>query len=167
MFDEETEDYYCRSRYFYPSINRFISSDILVDSNLYEYCGNSPITSIDRSGKYGEYLASLFIPDSIDLGEFYLDIPISGETKEGYKWVVPRGFQVRAMKNPERADVYDIYTYAWYETPDSSGWDLLFTSVKYNHCTPSASYAVFNSTDENIFFKSKGSQLVMSLIKRL
>ncbi len=58
-----------------------------------------------------------------------------------------------------------IYTYAWYETPDSSGWDWLFTSVKYNHCTPSASYAVFNSTDENIFFKSKGSQLVMSLIK--
>ncbi len=58
VYDEETGWYYLKSRYYDPSIGRFISPDsasqISVKSitglNLYAYCGNNPISRVDYSG---------------------------------------------------------------------------------------------------------------------
>lgn len=50
VFDEETEDYYLRSRYYWPRWSRFINSDTLVNSDLYRYCNNSPVVRIDFCG---------------------------------------------------------------------------------------------------------------------
>lgn len=60
FFDEETNWYYLKSRYYDPSIRRFISADnfsyldnnSLTGLNLYSYCGNSPILGYDPEGTW-------------------------------------------------------------------------------------------------------------------
>ncbi len=55
FFDEETKWYYLKSRYYDPSIRKFINADdinylepeSLTGINLYSYCGNSPILGYD------------------------------------------------------------------------------------------------------------------------
>ena len=57
-FDSETNLYYLQTRYYDPSIGRFILPDSidylnneLVDGlNLYAYCGNNPVMYSDESG---------------------------------------------------------------------------------------------------------------------
>ena len=57
-FDSETNLYYLQTRYYDPSIGRFISPDSIdylnnesVDGlNLYAYCGNNPVNRFDPSG---------------------------------------------------------------------------------------------------------------------
>ena len=50
VFDEETGDYYLRSRYYRPEWGRFVSADALVKDNLYAYCFNNFINYYDKSG---------------------------------------------------------------------------------------------------------------------
>ena len=50
VYDEETGLYYLRSRYFASVLGRFISSDGLINRNLYAYCNCSPLYSIDPDG---------------------------------------------------------------------------------------------------------------------
>ena len=59
-YDTETGYYYLQSRYYDPSICRFISSDnikmllfsqsIFVGMNLFSYCNNSPTNNVDSQG---------------------------------------------------------------------------------------------------------------------
>lgn len=60
-YDEETGYYYLQSRYYDPSIGRFLnsdeydylgSSDSLLSLNLYCYCNNQPIIHADPTGHY-------------------------------------------------------------------------------------------------------------------
>ena len=57
VYDEETELYYLRSRYFNPAIGRFLNADgtigefaSLKTHNLYGYCLSDPICRSDASG---------------------------------------------------------------------------------------------------------------------
>ena len=60
-YDDETGFYYLKSRYYDPSICRFISADqpelipqlarSLGELNLYSYCANNPIMHTDANGK--------------------------------------------------------------------------------------------------------------------
>ena len=59
--DSETGYYYLQSRYYDPSIGRFLNADTidvlaispagLTDKNLFAYCDNNPITRIDNGGE--------------------------------------------------------------------------------------------------------------------
>jgi RHS repeat-associated protein len=57
VYDTETNLYYCQSRYYDPSIGRFISPDSLLSTgqgvlgyNMYAYCLNNPINMKDETG---------------------------------------------------------------------------------------------------------------------
>ena len=57
VYDAETGWYYLQSRYYDPSIGRFISADVLLSTgqgvlghNSFAYCGNNPITRTDAFG---------------------------------------------------------------------------------------------------------------------
>lgn len=60
FFDEETGWYYLKSRYYDPTIRRFINADnyeyldseSLTGINLYSYCGNSPVLGYDPEGTW-------------------------------------------------------------------------------------------------------------------
>ena len=57
-YDAETGLYYLQSRYYDPVTGRFLNSDeekyvvssSIMDSNLFSYCKNAPIHTIDYSG---------------------------------------------------------------------------------------------------------------------
>ena len=57
VYDEETNFYYLQSRYYDPTVGRFISADILLSTgqgvighNTYAYCLNNPGTFLDGDG---------------------------------------------------------------------------------------------------------------------
>ena len=56
VYDEETELYYLRSRYYNPEWGRFVNADAcmgwssLIGKNLYMYCSNGPIVFSDSNG---------------------------------------------------------------------------------------------------------------------
>lgn len=57
VWDEETELYYLRSRYYKPEWGRFVNADSelqksqIIGINLFCYCKNSPVGYVDHSGK--------------------------------------------------------------------------------------------------------------------
>ena len=59
VYDEETQWYYLKSRYYDPETCRFISADVLLSTgqgvlghNCYAYCGNNPIHRLDSEGRF-------------------------------------------------------------------------------------------------------------------
>ena len=57
VYDEETELYYLRSRYYNPLVGRFVNADSIIGEfaglkthNLYRYCLSDPICRSDASG---------------------------------------------------------------------------------------------------------------------
>ena len=69
VYDTETGWYYLQSRYYDPSIGRFISADVylstgqgVVGHNSYAYCGNNPVNKLDPSGMFwveiGQFLSN-------------------------------------------------------------------------------------------------------------
>ncbi len=62
QYDEVTEQYYLRARYYNPILGRFLQEDVYQGDglNLYAYCRNNPVVYYDPSG-YGrreEYMGS-------------------------------------------------------------------------------------------------------------
>lgn len=61
VYDTETGFYYLQSRYYDPSIGRFLNADGfastgqgILGNNMFAYCGNSPIINKDSDGKWWE-----------------------------------------------------------------------------------------------------------------
>ena len=73
VYDAETGWYYLQSRYYDPSVGRFVSADVLLSTgqgvighNSYAYCGNNPITRVDPSGSF--WLTTLIVTLAIVIG---------------------------------------------------------------------------------------------------
>ena len=87
-YDEETELYYCNTRYYSPEIGRWISIDdvgyldpkSINGLNLYCYCMNDPISYCDPSGHFT--IAALLISIGISL-VFEVIEDIMGDGKLG------------------------------------------------------------------------------------
>ena len=63
VYDEETQWYYLKSRYYDPETCRFISADVLLSTgqgvlghNCYSYCLNDPVNMVDEWGNVAGYL---------------------------------------------------------------------------------------------------------------
>ncbi len=57
-YDSETNFYYCMHRYYDPANGRWLTEDPIGfegGMNLYGYCGNGPVGSVDESGLIKEY----------------------------------------------------------------------------------------------------------------
>ena len=76
-YDVETGFYYLNSRYYDPTVKRFLNADSLVGItndvatyNLYVYCGNNPISRDDSSGHFWKEVGNFFsgIGDAISSG---------------------------------------------------------------------------------------------------
>ena len=61
IYDSETGLYYLRSRYYNPTIGRFINADdpsylgvdgTVISYNLFAYCGNNPVMGYDPTGRF-------------------------------------------------------------------------------------------------------------------
>ncbi len=67
VYDNETGFYYLNTRYYDPSLRRFInadttdilneSKDALTDKNLYAYCDNNPVMRSDDGGEFWHLVA--------------------------------------------------------------------------------------------------------------
>lgn len=51
VYDEETGLYYLRSRFYHPSMLRFVNADTYIWGHVYYYAGNNPVNSIDADGR--------------------------------------------------------------------------------------------------------------------
>ena len=67
VYDEETWMYYCRARYYYPELQRWINADALLGKigalfshNLFAYCRNNPAVRVDYNG-YADWNSSTAI----------------------------------------------------------------------------------------------------------
>jgi RHS repeat-associated protein len=66
VYDEETELYYLRSRYYNPATGRFVNADcdggrigVLFSHSSYVYCANAPIDQADPNGKSGSSVTTM------------------------------------------------------------------------------------------------------------
>ena len=57
QYDQQTEQYYLRARYYNPIVGRFMQEDVYQGDglNLYAYCQNNPVMYYDPSGYTEEY----------------------------------------------------------------------------------------------------------------
>lgn len=56
QYDQVTQQYYLRARFYNPAISRFTQEDIYLGDglNLYAYCRNNPVCYVDPSGHWCE-----------------------------------------------------------------------------------------------------------------
>ncbi len=90
-YDQETGLYYLQSRYYDPTVGRFINADdvsflgvngTVLSHNLFAYCGNNPVT---RSDSKGEFFLSLAI--GFGVGSLISGVAkIYKNYKSGRKW---------------------------------------------------------------------------------
>ena len=77
VYDEETKLYYLQSRYYNPTICRFISADSIsylgadgtpVSYNLFAYCNNNPVMYSDPTGHIPEWLVWIISGAAVTFG---------------------------------------------------------------------------------------------------
>ena len=90
-FDIEIGQYYNRARYYNPYTGRFLQTDPIgygAGMNLYAYCGNSPLSSVDPLG-LAETSATIPIDAIKDVNEVNYDSP----WEDVYNWLLDIGFK--------------------------------------------------------------------------
>ena len=87
QYDQQTEQYYLRARYYNPIVGRFMQEDVYQGDglNLYAYCRNSPVVYYDPSG----YVQNNINGISCEEARFGKDDESGSGTKDIYRAVSP------------------------------------------------------------------------------
>ena len=141
-YDGETGFYYLQSRYYDPTIRRFINADGYLNANgdilgfnMYAYCGNNPVMGYDPTGTttYGFSLGAnvtAFLGVSISIGIFWDD---KGNCEWQWSYSVPgvddtvtvgcldAGVGL-SFQCTNRDTIYDLYGSASYAGASGGPW---------------------------------------------
>ena len=140
VYDQETGFYYLQSRYYDPTIGRFLNVDGYVSTgqgiighNMFAYCGNNPVINEDKTGQF-------FLNAAIQLLKRWLNG--DGTTQYYGEKTAP----VKALKRPEKMqekvneailnyqnDSSNYYVRDTVEFTRDDGWNsyLAFGAVSY------------------------------------
>ncbi len=146
--DNETGYYYLQSRYYDPSICRFINADIVdiaygcrdeaIGTNLFVYCCNNPISYIDLDGCWKSAVHNGYNPNT---STKYNNVKVNNKTYfyGTYYWAIQCGFS----------------------KPDARNLAKYCSALDQDY--PSTSYAVllatYNPTNSTIIYLMKYEQL--------
>ena len=74
-FDEITQQYYLRAKFYNPVVGRFTQEDIYRGDglNLYAYCGNNPVGYYDPSGYSSTFQSNIYDPNQYTDPKKYID----------------------------------------------------------------------------------------------
>ena len=113
-YDTETGFYYLQSRYYDPTIGRFINADVFtstgqgfIGSNMFAYCLNNPVTNADETGCSPWGALSLW-----DYWAIHTEVQLACLALHGFDMEV-------SVRNPAgkrgRLDLYDFKNNTYYE----------------------------------------------------
>ena len=144
VFDEETGNYYLRSRYYRPEWGRFVSADSRLTINLYTYCKNSPICRLDKNGTEdilfdddfwseddfpSSTISSPSIPDYTD----YINRVLREEAERLYFQRLPDNSLASILRNFE--SLYEFAKSSWHKArwdiKNRDSWEATFPGIKY------------------------------------
>lgn len=98
-FDAETKFYYLQSRYYNPSLGRFVNSDSLASTgqgflghNMFSYCNNNPIIREDESGAFWGVIIGGGIAGALVSTISYISSNKDNITRDGIALAVSSGF---------------------------------------------------------------------------
>ena len=106
-YDTETGYYYLQSRYYDPSICRFINADVLeisgitkdteIGTNMFAYCSNDPINSDDPTGLLSKINAAILLV-------MFITYYVAKIKLKGYKFITkkiyidPKGYYIAKIQ---------------------------------------------------------------------
>ena len=112
QYDQSTNQYYLRARFYNPTIGRFIQEDIYRGDglNLYDYCRSNPVRYYDPSGYESDLFTGMTNEEKGKLGEKVADHIMK---KKGYKKYPSKvgsnnGFDGVYIKFDKKGNVGDI-----------------------------------------------------------
>ena len=86
VYDRETRLYYLQSRYYDPTIGRFLNADNypttgqgLTGNNMFAYCGNNPVSREDTGGEFWHIIAGAAIGAVVSFASSVVGDLIAGE----------------------------------------------------------------------------------------
>ena len=85
VYDQETGLYYLQTRYYNPTIGRFISADKFASTgqgvlgcNMFAYCNNNPVVLSDEKGELG-VIATGLIGAGINIASTFIAAKVTGQ----------------------------------------------------------------------------------------
>lgn len=153
-YDSETGFYYLQSRYYDPTVGRFLNADVFVSTgqgltgnNMFAYCGNNPVIRVDANGELWEIivivamivgcsmLSSCGGPDTETLVDTPAD-PAPDLYRFDYDEAVYEACQIAfdAMENYEKVTGYRveyyIYIFKYVDSPVYDGARYYITGAR-------------------------------------